>query len=141
MTPRFRGLFKIAGILGALFLSVKLALFASRWDEPINQFRRELADMQEERSDPDSFGDYTHCITGRLDPSGFHELATLLGLSSDLRADPHDLKGWQKVTDEPWWDIPHSPRHFDEQYYKAGHGYSVALGREGERIFYQYLSW
>ena len=129
---------KIGSWVLGLILVAKCAVFAFSWNHPINQFRRLLSDRHEERSAADEFGDYSHYIVGRLPASRFKEAADLLGLSGNMRSDPKDLGGWQKLVNEAWWNVP---QNFDEQYHKQGEGWSVLFGRSGDRVFYQALSW
>lgn len=133
-----RRLLKIGGGALALILVAKFVVIAIAWNEPLNQFRRALAERHEQRSDADEFGDYSLYISGRLPVSRFKEMAELLGLSGKLHEELNGDVGWQINGGQPWWDLPES---FEEEYHQHGNGYSVLLGRSGDRVFYQALSW
>ena len=111
---------------------------AITWNEPLNRFRRTLAERQEQRSESDEFGDYSLFIAGRLPESRFKEMGELLGLSGKWREESEQVGDWQLIKDQAWWDLPES---FDEEYRDQGKGYSVLLGRSGDRVFYQAVSW
>lgn len=131
-------LLKIGSLIIMLILIAKCVLIAFQWNDPINQFRRLLANRHEKRSNADEFGDYSLYITGNLPASRFTEAALLLGLDGHLRENSNSREGWQHFGDDPSAELP---RNFDEQYEMRGNGYSVQLGRSGDRVFYQTLSW
>lgn len=70
--------------------------------------------------------------------SRFEEMSELLGLSGKWREEPKQDGGWQIIEDQAWWDLPES---FDEECRDHGKGYSVLLGRSGDRVFYQAVCW
>lgn len=131
-------LVRIGGVAFALILVASFAFLADAWIKPLNQFRRALSHRHELRSESDEFGDYSHYISGRLPVSRFKEMGELLGLSGTWREEPEQVGEWQFIEDQAWWDLPES---FDEEYRDQGEGYSVLLGRSGDRVFYQAVSW
>lgn len=126
-----------AGVL-ALILVGKLAVMAITWNEPLNQFRRALTGRQEQRSDSDEFGDYSLFISGRLPVSRFKEMSELLGVSGKSTEEPGQSVEWQIPDNQTWWELP---ERFDEECRDQGVGYSILLGRSGDRVFYQAISW
>ena len=126
-----------AGVL-ALILVAELAFMAITWNEPLNQFRRALTGRQEQRSDSDEFGDNSLFISGRLPVSRFKEMSELLGVSGKSTEEPGQGVGWQIPDNQTWWELP---ERFDEECHDHGVGYSVLLGRSGDRVYYQAISW
>ena len=133
-----RRLVRIGSGILALILVASFAFLAIAWNKPLNQFRRALTEREEQRSDSDEFGDYSLFISGRLPVSRFRGMSELLGLSGKWREEPEQVGEWQLIEDQAWWDLPES---FDEEYRDHGDGYSVLLGRSGDRVFYQAISW
>jgi hypothetical protein len=133
-----RRLVRIGGVALALILVASFAFLAITWNKPLNQFRRALTERHELRSESDEFGDYSLFIAGRLPVSRFEEMSELLGLSGKWREESEQEGEWQLIKDQAWWDLPES---FDEEYRDQGEGYSVLLGRSGDRVFYQAVRW
>lgn len=138
MRAAHRRLIGIGGVALALILVGKLAVMAITWNEPLNQFRRALTGRQEQRSESDEFGDYSLFISGRLPETRFKEMSELLGVSGKSSEEPGQGVGWQIPDNQTWWELP---ERFDEECHDHGEGYSVLLGRSGDRVFYQAISW
>jgi hypothetical protein len=131
-------LVRVGGVAVALVLVAIFAFVVITWNEPLNQFRRALTERHELRSESDEFGDHSLFISGRLPVSRFKEMSELLGLSGKWREEPEQVGDWQRIKDQAWRVLPES---FDEEYRDQGVGYSVLLGRSGDRVFYQAISW
>ncbi len=111
--------------------------FALRWNTPVNQFRRALEDRHEYRYPTDEFGDYSHYFTGRLPISRFQEMVELFDASPHRVVETKPLSQWQPVS-EPWWKMPSD---FDEQYLDINESSILLLGRAGEHVYFQWISW
>ena len=124
-----------------LFLTVKVARFALHWNLPAQQFKRAIA-VEHSDFSSDEFGDYGNIVKGRINVVSFEDLAKLLKLSSHTKkpfqeVEP-DALGWQSFQKLDWWNLPDE---FDEIYYDLSRGSQCLLGRRGDEVFLQDLTW
>lgn len=136
-----RVLIQSAVALGILLLVAKIALYAINWNLPAQQFRRAIA-VEHSNYSSDEFGDYGHIVKGRIKDVPFEDLAKLLKLPSHttkpLREAEPDAPGWTLFQHLDWWRLPDS---FDEIYYDLSPGSQCLLGRHGDEVFLQDLTW
>ena len=126
---------------GLLVLVVWGAFVAATWNDPFHVFRRALADRSEHFGPSDEFGDRSIYIVGRLPESRFAEMADLLELERRTDGsfpDDRSLIHWSTDLKESWWVLP---TRFDELYYRADPGFQELLGRSGDKVYYQSISW
>ncbi len=124
-----------------LFLVAKAALYAINWNHPTQQFRRAII-VEHANYSSDEFGDYGNIVKGRIKDVPFDDLAKLLKLTSHAtkpyREVEPDAPGWQLFQNLEWWRLPDS---FDEIYYDLRPGSQCLLGRRGNEVFLQDLTW
>lgn len=111
------------------------------WNLPGRQFRRAI-EVDHADVSSDEFGDYGHIVKGRIKNVPIKELAKILKLPSHttkpFREVEPDALGWQRFPELPWWQLP---KEFDEIYYELSAGSQCLLGRRGDEVFLQDLTW
>jgi|GEM_PF-3604757 len=136
-----RTILRIAAVACILTVVAVGGYLALCWNLPGRQFRRAIA-VEHSNYSSDEFGDYGHIVIGRIKDVPLEKLAVILKLRSHTtktlgEAAPEAL-GWQLFPDLPWWTLP---REFDEIYYDVKPGSECLLGRIGDRVYLQDLTW
>ena len=136
-----RAMIRTAVVVG-LVLAVAVAAYqAVTWNSPGRKFQRAIA-VEHSNDSSDEFGDYGHILVGRIKDVPIEELAAILKLPSHttrpFRDIAPDAPGWQLFPQLGWWKLPDE---FDEIYYELSSGSQCLLGRRGDRIFLQDLTW
>ncbi len=129
-------------VVACVLMVIATAVYqALTWNLPGRQFRRAIA-IEHSNHSSDDFGDYGHIVVGRITDVPFEDLAVILKLPSHttkpLRAAEPDASGWHLFPELTWWKIPDQ---FDEIYYDLGPGSQCLLGRRGDRVYLQDLTW
>ncbi|MES2981695.1 MAG: hypothetical protein V4727_05215 [Verrucomicrobiota bacterium] len=114
---------------------------ALNWNNPARKFRRAI-EVEHAHYSSDEFGDYTHLIKGRIMDIPIEDLAKILELPShttkSIREFAPDAHGWRQFPEHKWWILP---KEFDEIYYDLDAGSQCILGRRGNTIFLQDITW
>lgn len=134
-------LIRLAVATCVLMVALEVVNIALDWNKPGRQFLRAIEVEHTHRSS-DEFGDHVHLVKGRIKDVPMEDLAKILKLPSHttkaLREVEPGSSGWQLFPGFGWWKLPDG---FDEIYYEMSPGSQCLLGRRGDSVYLQDLTW